>query len=318
MRILGTGSALPEFTLTNEMLTGFLDTSDEWIRTRTGICSRQVMTNETLVQLGAQAAQRALENAGLTAQDVDFIICSTVQGDTITPSLGCSIQAEIGANCAALDINGACAGFIYAMDLADACLSAGKYRRVLIVSAEGMSRLTDWEDRATCVLFGDGAGAVVVDGGAGLFRSRLTSEGNAAPLNILPDTGNSPFLKYGHPMRRLYMDGQEIYKFAVSRSAADLQRVAEAAGLSMDGIDHYLLHQANRRIVDAVRSRLKQPPEKFPANVHIRGNTSSASIPILLDEENRAGRFRRGEYLAMSAFGAGLTTGACIIEWTRD
>lgn len=318
MRILGSGSALPAFMLTNQQLMEFLDTSDEWIRTRTGICSRQILTDETLLQLAVPAAKNALENAGITAADVDFILCTTVQGDTVTPSMACVLQKEIGAECAALDINGACAGFIYALDFADAYLKAGKAKRMLIVSAEGMSRLTDWTDRSTCVLFGDGAGAVVVDGGENLFHARLTSDGNAVPLNILPDTGNSPFLKEHHPARRLYMDGQEIYKFAVSHAAADLQKTAADANITMDEIDHYLLHQANKRIVDAVRSRLKQPDSKFPVNVNIRGNTSSASIPILLDEENRAGRFRKGDLLAMSAFGAGLTTGTCIIEWTRD
>lgn len=318
MRILGTGSALPAYTLTNDRLTKFLDTSDEWIRTRTGICSRQIMTDENLVQLAREAALCALENAGMSAAGIDFIICTTVQGDTVTPSMACVLQKEIGANCPALDVNGACAGFIYALDFADAYLKAGKAKRILIISAEGMSRLTDWTDRSTCVLFGDGAGAAVVDGEENLFSAHLTSDGNAQPLNILPDTGNSPFLKDHHPMRRLYMDGQEIYKFAVSHSVSDLQEVIHTAGAALDDVNHYLLHQANKRIVDAVRSRLRQPPEKFPVNVNVRGNTSSASIPILLDEENRAGRFRKGDLLAMSAFGAGLTTGACIIKWTRD
>lgn len=318
MRILGTGSALPSYTLTNQRLTEFLDTSDEWIRSRTGICSRQIMTDETLAQLGTHAAFNALKDSDLAASNVDLIICTTVRGDTVTPSLACTLQSMIGATCPALDINGACAGFIYALDMADAYLASGKARRILIVSAEGMSRLIDWNDRSTCVLFGDGAGAVVVDGGAGRFHSLLTSFGNAAPLNIIPDSGNSPFVVFHTQPRALYMDGPEIYRFAVSHSTDDLQKVTAEAGLDAGSIDHFLLHQANRRIVDAVRARLKQPAEKFPTNVQTRGNTSSASVPILLDEQHRAGRFHRGELLAMSAFGAGLTTAACIIEWTRD
>lgn len=317
MRILGTGSALPAYTLTNQRLTEFLDTSDEWIRSRTGISTRQIITDETLLSLGRDAALRALENAGLAPQDVDFILCTTVRGDTVTPSLACLLQKELGANCPALDINGACAGFIYALDFADAYLRAGKARRMLVVSAEAMTRMVDWQDRSTCVLFGDGAGAVVLDDGEALFYALLTSDGNAEPLNIRPDPGNSPFAVQTVHSRRLYMDGPEIYRFAVSHSTADIQRAAEAVGLDCGEIDHFLLHQANRRIVDAVRARLHQPEEKFPSNVHCRGNTSSASIPILLDEENRAGRFRAGDKLAMSAFGAGLTTGACILEWTR-
>ena len=318
MRILGTGSALPAYTLTNERLTEFLDTSDEWIRTRTGIQTRQMLTDETLLELGAKAARLALENAGLEAGNVDYILCSTVQGDTVTPSLACLLQKEIGAACPAVDINGACAGFIYALDLADAYLRAGKAGRMLVVCAEGMSRLVDWTDRSTCVLFGDGAGAVVVDGGEGLFHAHLTSDGNAVPLNLYPNPGNSPFAINPKPMTSLYMDGPEIYRFAVSHSTADLRTVVEEAGLALDEIDHYLLHQANKRILDAVRARLKQPEEKFPSNVYKRGNCSSASIPILLDEINRAGELHKGDKLALSAFGAGLTTGACVLSWTRD
>ena len=318
MRILGTGSALPALTVTNDDLAKFLDTSDEWIRTHTGIQSRQVITDETLLQLAARAANAALENAGLTSADIDYLLCSTVQADTVTPSLGCVLQAEIGAACPALDVNGACAGFLYALDLADALLKAGKAARVLVVCAEGMTRMVDWSDRSTCVLFGDGAGAAVVDGGEGLLATRLTSAGDATFLNMYPSPGNSPFATSHLPMRALYMDGPEIYRFAVSHSVKDLRAVCEAAGVALEDVDHFLLHQANKRIIDAARVRLKQPQEKFPLNVQVRGNTSSASVPILLDEVNRAGRLRPGDILAMSAFGAGLTTGACVLRWTKE
>lgn len=316
MRILGTGSALPGLTVDNERLMEFLDTSDEWIRTRTGICSRQIMTDETLLQLAVRASEAALESAGLSAADIDYVLGSTVLADTITPSLACALQGALGVAGAALDINGACAGFVYALDVADAYLSSGKAKKMLVVCAESMSRIADWTDRATCVLFGDGAGAVVVGAGEGFLCSHLTSEGNAAPLNMYPNPGNSPFATVRQPATSLYMDGPEIYKFAVQHSVDDLRLVIEKAGLSPDGIDHYLLHQANRRIVEAVRGRFKQPEEKFPTNIEVRGNTSSASIPILLDELNRAGRLRAGETIAMSAFGAGLTTAACVIRWT--
>ena len=171
MRIIGTGSALPEYTLTNECLTGFLDTSDEWIRSRTGIESRQIITTENLTQLGRDAAQRAIENSGVSPEDIDLLICSTLQGDTISPSLGCILQKETGVTCPAFDMNGACAGFVYALDIADAYLSSGKAKRILIVCAEAMSRLIDWKDRSTCVLFGDGAGAVVVEAGENRYHS---------------------------------------------------------------------------------------------------------------------------------------------------
>lgn len=318
MRILGTGSALPAYTLTNDRLTEFLDTSDEWIRTRTGIQTRQMLTDETLLSLGKEAALNALDNAGVRVEDVDYLLCCTVQGDTVTPSLACLLQKEIGVNCPAVDINGACAGFIYALDMADAYLKSGKAKRILIICAEGMSRLVDWTDRATCVLFGDGAGAVVVDGAENLFCAHLTSDGNVVPLNLYPNPGNSPFAIDPKPMTSLYMDGPEIYKFAVSHSSSDLKQVVEKAGLGLDEIDYYLLHQANKRILDAVRTRLKQPEGKFPMNIYKRGNCSSASIPILLDETNRAGALHSGDNLALSAFGAGLTTGACVLRWTRN
>ena len=318
MRILGTGSALPAYTLTNDRLTEFLDTSDEWIRTRTGIQTRQMLTDETLLSLGKEAALNALDNAGVRVEDVDYLLCCTVQGDTVTPSLACLLQKEIGVNCPAVDINGACAGFIYALDMADAYLKSGKAKRMLIICAEGMSRLVDWTDRATCVLFGDGAGAVVVDGAENLFCAHLTSDGNVVPLNLYPNPGNSPFAIDPKPMTSLYMDGPEIYKFAVSHSSSDLKQVVEKAGLGLDEIDYYLLHQANKRILDAVRTRLKQPEGKFPMNIYKRGNCSSASIPILLDETNRAGALHSGDNLALSAFGAGLTTGACVLCWTRN
>ena len=318
MRILGTGSALPAFTLTNDRLSQFLDTSDEWICTHTGIRSRQIITEETLLDLAGRAADTALKDAGVTAGQIDYILCSTVQADTVTPSIGCVLQARLGASCAAVDINAACAGFVYALDLADAYMRAGKARRMLIVCAEWMSRIVDWEDRSTCVLFGDGAGAVVVDGGDGLLATRLTSEGDATHLNMYPHSGNSPFAAGGTPMRPLHMNGPEIYRFAVSRSVSDLQAVCKQAGVSEDEIDCFLLHQANKRIINAARARLKQPEEKFPTNVEKRGNTSSASIPILLDEVSRAGRLHAGDLVAMSAFGAGLTTGACVLRWTKE
>ena len=318
MNICGTGSSLPKFTLDNHKLTTFLDTSDEWITTRTGIHSRQVITDETLKGLGLEAAGRALEDAGLEAGDIDFVLCSTVQADTVTPSLACLLQGGIGAHCGALDINGACAGFVYALDLADAMIATGRARHVLVVCAEAMTRLCDWTDRSTCVLFGDGAAAVVCGPGEGFMGARLTSEGNEGVLYMRPQPGNSPFEKSPAPYTPMYMAGQEVYKFAVSTVPKDLKAVAEQAGLTPDDIDHYILHQANKRILDAVRARLHQGDEKFPSNIAVRGNTSSASLPILLDELNRAGHFKKGDLLAMSAFGAGLTTGSCILRWTKE
>lgn len=318
MRILGTGSALPKYTLTNDKLTEFLDTSDEWIRTRTGIETRQIVTDENLTMLALGAARVALENSKVAAEDIDFLICSVILPDTLTPSLASTIQAAAGMSCPAMDINCACSGFMYSLDVADSLLKSGKAERIMIICAELMSRLLDWTDRSTCVLFGDGAGAVVVDGGENLFTARLSSQGNVEILNSRPEPGNSPFMIDPPPHSGIYMDGQEVYKFAVSHSTHDLKQVVADAGLTLDDIDCFLLHQANKRILEAVRTRLHQPQEKFPSNVEHRGNISSATIPILLDELNRAGRFKPGDILAMSAFGSGLTTGACVIRWTQE
>lgn len=316
MRILGTGSVLPEKVVTNDDLTAFLDTSDEWISTRTGIRERRVMSTETLSGMGGEAGRRALENAGIGADELDMIICTTLLGETVTPGLSCQIQKEIGASCPCIDMNGACAGFLYALDMADAYISSGKAGKILIVSAEELTRMADWTDRSTCVLFGDGAGAVVVGEGEGVMATRLTTNSNTEVLYAYPAPGNNPFRTEKHPFVPLQMMGQEVYKFAVSTSSDDIRRVAEKAGVEIDQIDHFILHQANLRIVDAVRHRMKVAPERFPHNIERTGNTSSASVPILLDELNRSGALKKGQILALSAFGAGLSTGACILRWT--
>lgn len=316
MRILGTGSVLPEKVVTNDDLTAFLDTSDEWISTRTGIRERHVMSTETLSGMGGEAARRALENAGLGADELDMIICTTLQGETVTPGLSCQIQKEIGASCPCVDLNAACAGFLYALDMADAYISCGKAKKVLVVSAEELTRMADWTDRSTCVLFGDGAGAAVFGAGEGVMATRLTTNSNTDVLYAYPTPGNNPFRTEKHPFVPLQMAGQEVYKFAVSTSSDDIRKVAEQAGVEIDQIDYFVLHQANFRIVDAVRHRMKVEPERFPHNIERTGNTSSASVPILLDELNRSGALKPGQILALSAFGAGLSTGACILRWT--
>jgi len=315
LRIIGTGSALPSRVVTNADLCQFLNTSDEWIRTRTGIRERRVLSGESLDSLASRAAAAALESAGLFAADLDFILCSTVQGEWVTPALSCVVQRDLGAACPALDLNGACAGFVYALDAADAYLKAGKVRRVLVVCAEAMTRIVDWTRREECVLFGDGAGAVVVDGGEGLIAMRLTTRGDSSLLYMRAATGNSPFAANPVEPDYLHMAGQEVYRFAVNACAEDLRALLREAGLGPGEIGHYLLHQANLRILEAVRARMEQPPERFPYNLDRYGNTSSATLPILLDELSRAGELRAGEWLALSAFGAGLVTGSCLMKW---
>lgn len=318
MRIIGTGSALPKLTVTNDDLARFLDTSDEWISTRTGIRSRQIISDETLDELAARACALALEDAGLAAGDIDFIICSTVQGEWITPSMSCAIQEQLGVPCCpCIDINVACAGFIYALDMASCYIDAGRARNVLVLSAEAMSRMANWADRSNCVLFGDGAGAAVVTGGEGLIKTRLTSRGNVDVLYQRASRGSSPYAADRDIDTNFHMKGQDVYKSAVTHSTEDLVWLLDVCGLKPDDVDHYLMHQANLRIIEAVRSRLGVGREKMPHNIERTGNSSSASCAILLDEQSRSGALKNGDIIAMSAFGAGFVTGAALLRWNR-
>ncbi len=316
MKIRSFGHALPKRTVTNEELAGFLNTSDEWIQTHTGIKSRHIMTgDETLSGMGAEAAQMALDRAGLTPEDVDFILCSTTRGEMSFPATACLIQQKMGATCPGLDINAGCSGFIYALEVADALLVAGHAKRILIVCAEQVSRFTDWKDRSTCVLFGDAAGAALCEAGDDLRAIRLTTEGDAEPLHAWPSGGNCPFDDHIPKEEPLKMNGQEIFRFAVTRSLRDIQAVTSQCDLAGEAVDYYVLHQANRRILDSVCARLKQPVEKFPVNITTHGNTSSACIPVLLSEMTEDGRLQKGQTLVLSAFGAGLTTGAAVLRY---
>lgn len=317
LTILGTGSAMPEKRLTNEELTHMVDTSDEWIVTRTGIHERRVITTETLSSLGAKALSLALENAGCAPGELEMILCTTVRGDTATPALANMIERELGINCPGIDLNGACAGFIAALDVADAYLTAGRVKRMAIVGAEALSFLTDWTDRSTCVLFGDGAGAVVLGPGNGLNDLMLTAKPSEEWLVADAPKGNSPFFQ-GRPQHPyLTMNGQEVYKFAVSSITRDIRAMLKNNGLEAGQVDWYLLHQANLRIIEAARARLKQSREKFPTTIERYGNISSASIPVLMDEMNRQGLLKEGQRIMMSAFGAGLTTGAALMTWRK-
>ena len=317
MRILGTGSALPALFVPNAALEQFLDTSDEWITTRTGIQSRHILSEETLTDLAIQAAKRALEDAHTAGSELDLILGTTCQGEQIVPGISCMVQKAIGASCPCMDLNAACTGFLYALDVASAYLASGKAKKIMILSAEGMSRLCDWKDRATSVLFGDGAGAVVVDGQEGLLSIRLSVAQDKDTLFIQSSPGNCPFSPPAPLPAGVHMAGQEVFRFAVSHATEDITKAAQEAGVALPDIQWFLLHQANRRILESARQRLNQPEEKFPSNISRVGNTSSASIPILLDELNREGRVSDGDLIAMCAFGAGLSTGACVLRWHK-
>ena len=315
MKISGTGSALPKQVVTNDMLAQFLDTSDEWIKTRTGVSSRFVISDEKLEDLAAKAAQKALEDAGIKAEALDFIICSNVVNEYITPQLSCIIQGAIGASCPCIDINCACAGFIHAVEMAEAFYKAGKVRNVLIVCAEEPTRMTDWSDRRTCVLFGDGAGAAVLTPGDNIKSVKLSASSATEKLWQYRTLQPTPYITKEEMDVPLQMKGQDVFKFAVTAASKDITRALNDSQIEASDVDYYLLHQANIRIINAIQNYLEQPAEKFPTNVENHGNSSSSCCPILLDECNRKGMFKKGDKIAMSAFGAGFVSGALVMEW---
>lgn len=314
MKIIGTGSVLPSKIVTNDMLSEFLDTSDEWITTRTGVKSRRVISDENLDDMAVGAARMALDDSGINAADLDLIICSNVVNEYITPQLSCIIQGGIGASCPCIDINCACAGFIYALDIAESYNKAGKARNVLIVCAEEPTRMTDWTDRRTCVLFGDGAAAAVLtegDGIKGISLSAASATDKLWQYRVLQPT---PYITKEEHEVPLQMKGQDVFKFAVKAAGKDISRALSVVGAGTCDVDWYLIHQANIRIVEAIQDYLEQPKSKFPVNVYDHGNTSSSSCPILLDECRRKGLLKEGDIVVLSAFGAGFVSGAAVIE----
>lgn len=317
-RIIGTGSYLPKLEVTNDDLAKIMDTSDEWIRTRTGIRSRHLVQEETTAFMCVEAAKKALEDANMQAEDIDLIIVGTVSGDHVTPSTACEVQAGIGAaKAVAFDINAACSGFLFALNTAHAYIQAGIYKNALILGAETLSKIMDWSDRSTCVLFGDGAGAAVVRADeTGLIAFEQGSDGSRG--HVLACKGrknNNPYVTNDKEYDYVHMDGQEVYKFAVSTVPHSIQTVLEKAGLTPDDITYYALHQANIRIIQSVAKRLKVDDSKFPISLDHCGNISAGSVPILLDEMNRQGLLKRSDKIVMSGFGAGLTWGTALIEW---
>ena len=313
-RIIGTGSALPACRITNDDLSRLVDTNDEWITTRTGIRERPILTTESVTEIAVAAARNALENSGISPADLDYIICPTLGGDYMTPSLACVVQMELGATCPAVDVNGACSGFLYALDVADGVFARGKARYVLVLAAERLSRILDWSDRSTCVLFGDAAAAVVLEAGDALHYLEVTARGNLCLASPFAP-GSCPYTEPDTRKPGLLMKNREVYTFAVSTICSSLKKAAEETGIPMEETDYFFLHQANLRIIETARKKLGLPEEKFPVNIQKYGNTSSASIPLLLDEWNRAGKLKKGQHLVLCAFGAGLTTGLAALDW---
>ena len=315
MKIIGTGSALPKKTVTNDMMAEFLDTSDEWITTRTGITSRHIMTDERLEDLGAEAIMKALEMSGLGVGDIDLFIVSNVVSEYGTPSLSCIVAAKIGLRCPMFDINCACPGFVYALDMAESYYKAGKAKNVLIACIEEPTRMASWDDRATCVLFGDGAGAVVLTEGDNVKGTKLSFEPGIDKIWMTRELTNNPFVITKEVNVPMQMKGREVFRFAVNACTNGVKSLLDEIGIDKDDISWFMIHQANKRIIDSIVDYMKVPADRFPINIQDHGNSSSASCPILLDECNRKGMFKKGDIVVFSAFGAGLLSGAAVIEW---
>ena len=328
IRILASGAFTPSLTVTNDDLSTIVDTNDEWIRTRTGISSRRMSCGEPTWYMGTQAAKQAIERAGIDPLDISYIIDSTITGDFFTPSVACVIQREIGAkNAAAFDISAACSGFVYGLDIANRYLmtdDSAKY--ILVVANENLSYITNFTDRSSCILFADGAAAVVLEKSNGLFTSWLGADGCGMKY-LYAKTGHvpnpfehdAPYMDDGTdeegPVGVLVQNGKEVYKFAVKALPHAVRMAADKIGMDIADIDRFIPHQANIRIIETAAKNLGVDLDKFYTNIDHTGNTSSASIPIALDEAMENGVIRRGEKVCFVGFGAGLTLGAVIFEF---
>lgn len=320
--IKGTGAFAPEKILENEELTELVDTSDAWIRERTGIVKRHIVTYETTAEMAAKAAKMALLEADISAKDLDMIIVSTISSERIMPCTACSVQKKIGAEKAlCFDLSAACSGFIVAYNTACAYIESGLYQKILIIGSESLSNLTNWKDRGTCVLFGDGAGAAVITAEEGeSYRPVACSDGTLGEaLTLRSRHDNNPFagkkVDYEDHTYYMEMDGQAVFKFAARKVPQVIEEVLERNKLKKEEIAYYVLHQANRRIVETVAKRLKEPISKFPMNMMEYGNTSSASIPILLHEMKQKQMLKSGDKVVLAGFGGGLTWGASVLTW---
>lgn len=321
--ILGTGHSYPAGILTNADLEKTVETSDEWITTRTGIKQRRkAAPGEYTSQFAVRAAQQAIERAGLEPSDIDLILCATVTPDQILPSTGCLIQAELGSHkAAAMDVVAACSGFLYGLTLANTMVQTGQSRNALVIGAEILTQYVDYSDRQTCVLFGDGAGAAVlgpVEGDRGILATRIKSDGRYEEQLYSPGGGtrrppSAETLAAGDHFFK--MKGNELFKVAV-RSMADISReVLEEAGQTPDDVNLFIPHQANQRITDAVASKLNVDDARVYSNIAMHGNTSSASIPIALDECVESGKIKKGDLILMASFGGGVTWGGVLMRW---
>ncbi len=321
--IVGTGSYVPERVLTNEELSASVDTTDQWITTRTGIKTRRIAAkDEYTSDMAARAALAAMEQAEVAATDIDLILVATASPDMIFPATACFVQTKIGAkNAACLDVSAACAGFLCALEIAQQFITSHTYDTVLVIGAEKLSSITNWTDRNTCVLFGDGAGAAILQhrGSAhGIISTHIGSDGNYADILWMPGGGcKQPITaENAHQwLQTIHMSGKDVYKQAVISMIDASKKALEKAGLTIEDIACFIPHQANVRIIEAIAERLKLPIDRFFINVDRYGNTSAAAVAIALDEANRSGRLKPGDYVLMVVFGGGLTWASTVLEW---
>ncbi|MFU0824490.1 beta-ketoacyl-ACP synthase III [Clostridium sp.] len=320
VKVLGTGRYVPENIVTNNDLSKIVDTSDEWIRSRTGISERRISKGENTSKLAAKAGRKALESSKLKPEDIELIIVSTATPDNFTPSTACMVQEKLGAvNATCFDISAACTGFIYAVGIASQFIKTGQSKNALVIGAEVLSKIIDWEDRSTCVLFGDGAGAVVLERSEeiGLISQYTGSDGSGGKfLECGTVPLKNPYSKTDMDFKRnLSMEGREVFKFAVNAMINCIDEVLKDTQYTLDDIDYVIPHQANLRIIDFVAKKLKLDKDKFYINLDRYGNTSGASIPIALDEMNEKGLLKKGDKIIIVGFGGGLTFGAHLIKW---
>lgn len=322
-RITGTGGYAPERVVTNDELARKIDTTDEWITTRTGIRARHIARDdEQTSDMARAAAERALAMAGITAAELDLIVVGTISGDMPMPACAAFLQHKLGARCPAFDVSAACAGSIYGLSIADKFIRTGAAKHVLVVGVELLSRLLDWEDRNTCVLFGDAAGAMIVSASdtpeRGILATHLHTDGSLTGILNIPGGGSINPASHDVIEKRLHkvkMNGREVYKIAVRSLAEVVEELCATTGLPSSSIDHVVPHQANIRIVDGVLERLGVPRERAILNIDRYGNTSSASVPVTLDEGVRGGRIKQGDLVVMMAIGAGMSWGGALMRW---
>ena len=314
--IKGTGMYVPPRVVTNDELSEFVETNDEWIRQRVGVEQRHISTNEWTSEMACKAARNALDNAGIQVSDLDLILSATVSAETVSPSVSCMVQHDLGATCCAFEINAACSAFLFLLETAAGFFARGKVRNVLVVGAERLSGILDWTDRSTCVIFGDGAGAAVLSDDRDCYLdSTMTVHGGDDVIKIPHFVGSCPFFEKEAEKPYIHMKGQETFKYAVTAMGTDITELMTRNGLTAEDIRYIVPHQANKRIIDLAAKRTGIPVEKFAVNIQKYGNTSSASVPIMLDELNRKGKLTRGDLLILSAFGGGLANAACLLRW---